>query len=169
MTVRSAAPYDYDALCALIKEIDDYHRVAEPHFFREHLGVPRPLQWLMDILANPEMTLLVAERDDKIVGFLWGILRSAPDTPFHVPRRYMLVDMLGVTEAYRGQGIGSALMAHAEQWAKAKGATEVELAVWEFNKSAQAMYRKVGYKTTMQRLWKSLAEWRHEQNRLSDD
>jgi diamine N-acetyltransferase len=98
----------------------------------------------------------VADDDGKIVGLLWGILRAAPDTPFHVPRRYLLVDMLGVTEAYRGKGVGRALMEHAETWAKAQGVTEVELSVWEFNESARAMYDKLGYKDIVRRMWKSL-------------
>lgn len=156
MNVRGAAPFDYDALCAVIKEIDDYHQRALPHFFRQNLGVARPLSWLMDILANPEMTLLVAEVEGNIVGFLWGILRAAPDTPLHMPRRWLLVDMLGVSEAYRGQGVGRALMESAEAWAKTRGINEVELTVWEFNESAQAMYTKLGYATTQRRMWKSL-------------
>jgi hypothetical protein len=56
MRVRSAAPYDYEALCLVIKEIDDYHQVALSRFFRYNAGEARPLSWLMDIVANPEMT-----------------------------------------------------------------------------------------------------------------
>ena len=158
MIVRGAAPYDYEALCVVIREIDDYHQVALPHFFRRNPGEARPLSWLMDILANPEMTLLVAEKDGELIGFLWGMLRAAPDTPFHMPRRWLLVDMLGVSEAYRGQGVGRALMEQAEAWAKAQGVSEVELSVWEFNQGAQAMYEKLGYTTTVRRMWKSLKD-----------
>ena len=158
MIVRPAAPHDYNSLCIVIKEIDDYHQVALPHFYRPNEGDARPLSWLMDTLANPEMLLLVAEDADKIVGFLLGILRAAPDTPIHMPRRYLLVDMLGVTESYRGKGVGRALIEYAEHWAKQQGVTEAELTVWEFNESARAMYDRLGYTTTVRRLWKSLDE-----------
>jgi diamine N-acetyltransferase len=158
MIVRPAAPYDYKQLCGVIKEVDDFHSAAIPRFFRPNLGAARPLQWLMDILNNTEMNLLVAEEDGKIVGFLWGILRNAPDTPFHTPRRYLLVDMLGVTESHRGKGIGRALMEAAEKWAKAQGVTQVELTMWDFNEGARAMYDKMGYETVQRRLWKSLED-----------
>ena len=112
----------------------------------------------MDILNNPDMRLFVAEDDDKIIGFLWGILRDAPDTAFHTPRRFLIVDMIGVSEVYRGKGVGRALMDEAEKWAKAQGITQSELSVWDFNEGARAMYGKMGYERIHQRLWKSLED-----------
>ncbi len=49
MIVRGAAPYDYQQLCIVIAEIDQYHREALPHFFRRNPGEARPLQWLWAI------------------------------------------------------------------------------------------------------------------------
>jgi GNAT superfamily N-acetyltransferase len=98
----------------------------------------------------------VAEREEEIVGFLWGLVRQAPDTPMHVPRRWLLVDMLGVAESHRGQGIGRALMEQAHDWARGQGINEVELTVWEFNRGAIAFYEELGYTAIVRRLWKEL-------------
>ncbi len=40
------------------------------------------------------------------------------------------------------------LMAEAHNWANARGATEIELTVWDFNSAATALYESLGYRTT---------------------
>jgi ribosomal protein S18 acetylase RimI-like enzyme len=114
VSVRDARRDDYDGLCTVIKEVDMFHADAIPHFFRHFEGAARSPEWFTDALDNPDSLLLVAEREGSIVGFLWGLVRSSPDTPMHVPRRWLLVDMLGVAETHRGQGIGRTLMEHAQ-------------------------------------------------------
>lgn len=52
---------------------------------------------------------------------------------------------IGVLAAYRGQGIGKALMNTALENAKLKGLTRIELTVRENNKPAIALYEKMGF------------------------
>lgn len=52
---------------------------------------------------------------------------------------------MGVLAAYRGQGIGTALISTALQMARAKGLTRIELTVREQNKPAIALYEKHGF------------------------
>lgn len=52
---------------------------------------------------------------------------------------------MGVLAAYRGQGIGKALISAALQKARAKGLTRIELTVRENNKAAIALYKKFGF------------------------
>ena len=47
-------------------------------------------------------------------------------------------------------------MAAASDWAQAKGAAEIELAVWGFNRDAAALYESLGYQTTRRTMSKSL-------------
>ena len=74
----------------------------------------------------------------------------------YVPRRWLVVDMIGVAATQRGQGVGRALMAHAHEWARGQGIFEAELTVWEFNQRAIAFYEELGYTTTVRRMWKEL-------------
>ncbi len=156
VSIREARREDYNGLCAVIKELDAMHADAIPRFFRHFEGAARSPEWFADALDNPDSLLLVAEREGAIIGFLWGLVRSSPDTPMHVPRRWLLVDMLGVAETYRGQGIGRALMEHAHDWARRQGIAEVELSVYEFNQGAMAFYAELGYTTIVRRLWRGL-------------
>lgn len=67
-------------------------------------------------------------------------------TPVDRPvARHIGVLGMGVLAAWRGQGIGEALMRSALQSAQAKGLKRVELNVHATNQRAAALYRKVGF------------------------
>lgn len=50
-----------------------------------------------------------------------------------------------VAPAYRRQGIGRALLQHAEAWAKSQGYTQIGLQVFTTNQPAIALYQQLGY------------------------
>jgi GNAT superfamily N-acetyltransferase len=50
-----------------------------------------------------------------------------------------------VEEAFRGQGIGRALLQTALAAASETGTSDVELASWSFNSEAHAMFRHCGF------------------------
>lgn len=64
------------------------------------------------------------------------------------------VFLLYVEPAHRRQGLGAALMAHAQQWAKQRGYGQIGLQVFESNQPALALYQKLGY--VSQARWLSL-------------
>lgn len=64
------------------------------------------------------------------------------------------VFLLYVDKAHRRKGLGSALMAHAQQWAKQQGYRQMSLQVFEDNLSALKLYEKLGYAS--QARWMSL-------------
>ncbi|MGD1897316.1 MAG: GNAT family N-acetyltransferase [Phormidesmis sp.] len=64
------------------------------------------------------------------------------------------VFLLYVEKAHRRRGLGSALMTHAHQWAKAQGYSQMSLQVFEDNLSALNLYQKLGYQP--QARWMSL-------------
>jgi len=64
--------------------------------------------------------------------------------------------LLVVDERYRKQGIGQALMEHAEVWALERGAAGMELTVYGFYQQARSMYRALGYGVLNHRMSKHL-------------
>ena len=54
-----------------------------------------------------------------------------------------------VDEKLRGRGIGSAMLAACEEWARAKNFEYLELNVLEANAAARRLYERTGYKKTV--------------------
>ena len=94
-------------------------------------------------IADPKMATLVCEHDGELVGFAqlrWG---HTPDCikaerPVEIQRLY-------VREAWHGKGIAQELMSESMALARASGADQVWLGVWERNPRAIAFYRKWGF------------------------
>jgi ribosomal protein S18 acetylase RimI-like enzyme len=61
--------------------------------------------------------------------------------------RHAHIFLLYVLPQYRRQGIGSALMQYAENWARARGDHQIGLQVFQFNQPALNLYQQLGYET----------------------
>ena len=59
--------------------------------------------------------------------------------------RHPNILLVYVDPAYRRQGIGKALIKHAEAWAKDRGYTQMGLQVFTTNQSAINLYQQLGY------------------------
>lgn len=84
---------------------------------------------------------LIAYHDDRAVGF--ACLRLIPWLCYDV--MYAELTELFVVEAFRRRGVASALVAHAEQLARAAGAAELRILTGRDNLAAQAFYQALGY------------------------
>lgn len=65
--------------------------------------------------------------------------------------QYPHIFLLYVNPKHRRQGVGSALMRHAEDWAKARGDRQIGLQVFQQNRPALELYEKLGYQP--QSIW----------------
>lgn len=138
---REAAEADLAALVALLA--DDMLGSA-----REVVSDP-PLPAYGDalaaVLANPNDTLVVAERDGAIVGcaqltVLHGLSRQGT--------RRGLIEGVRVASACRGEGIGELLIRELVARAKAAGCRLVQLTTDKRRERAQAFYARLGFEAS---------------------
>ena len=71
----------------------------------------------------------------------------APSFEILVPHGTVFINSMVVTAEQRGKGIGRTLVDAAMGWGRARGATALELVVWEFNQAALAFYERLGLAT----------------------
>ncbi len=96
---------------------------------------------------------LAHDGEGQRVGFIWvDQVRSAFTGTLHA---YILE--IFVADEYRGQGIGSLLMAQAETWAREHQLARIGLSVATHNAVAIELYEKLGYETETLRMFKNLA------------
>ncbi len=153
--IRKATDNNYNNLCELFDEIDALHRDNLPHVFQKPGGAARE-QGYYGLIADENVGFFVANTDEKPVGFIHAIVRDTPAIPVLVPKRYAIVDSIVVKSGFQNQGIGGLLMDKVQDWAIAKGATSIELNVYEFNETAISFYEKLGYRTLSWKMGKEL-------------
>lgn len=134
--LRKATPEDAETLCHLINGLAEYERLQheshpDPEALRAHLQPD----------AQPRCEAVLAETEDgEAVGFaLFFQTYSTFNTNWGV-----YLEDLFVEPAYRGQGIGFALLRHVAEVARERDCARLEWAVLDWNEPAIAFYRRLG-------------------------
>lgn len=89
--------------------------------------------------------LVIAELDGAPAGCLHVLTR----TDFFTLKPHGHISVIAVTKAAEGLGIGKALMAHAEDWARGLGYDHLTLSVFPANTRALALYKRHGYEVEL--------------------
>ena len=145
-----------DAQIGLLYESDVFHRNALPDHF-DHLGEPaRAEGYVNHLLDEANGVILVAELEGVVVGLVQLAVFDERSGPYRRKRRHAAIGDVVVTSEHRHAGVGRMLMAAAHDWAKARGAAEIELTVWDFNEDATALYESLGYETTRRTMLRPL-------------
>ena len=128
--VREATEEDVDAM------LDVYESVAtEGRWIGGELPVDRERHRAGRVERLETGLMLVAEVDSRIVGELGiEIVHGRGDLGMEI------------LDGFRGQGIGSALMVRAIDWARAQRLSKLFLEVWPHNARAIALYERFGFR-----------------------
>lgn len=95
---------------------------------------------MIDTLNRREnSTILVAELNGKLVGYLFAIGGQARKN------KHSAHIVIGMQSEQRGQGMGTALFKELEQWALNNGVHRLELTVITENIAGVNLYEKVGF------------------------
>ena len=89
------------------------------------------------MLQDASAWLWVAEADGVLIGYLLGFDHFT----FFANGRVSWVEEVAVTESWRREGVGTALMSAFESWAKERGSRLVALAT----RRAAPFYTALGY------------------------
>lgn len=95
--------------------------------------------------------LFIAEDED---GQRVGFMHLQKTLDFFTGRSNCHISDLAVAPSQEGKGVGRALLAHAETWAREHRCTLITLAVFPGNERARALYAAHGYDTDLVRMAK---------------
>jgi RimJ/RimL family protein N-acetyltransferase len=99
------------------------------------------------IAAEPPIDVERLAADWDLEGTLVAVARGEVVGELRVEPNWFGFGELGmmVASEWRGQGVGTALVAAAADWARARGLHKLSLGVFPQNAAAIALYRKVGF------------------------
>jgi len=134
LTIRAATPTDRDLVFAFIRDLAEYEKllddvVATPDDVARALFAP-----------HPRVFCDLAEWNGEPAGFaLWFYNYST-----FRGRHGIYLEDLFVKPAFRGKGIGKALLAHLAKRAVAEGCARVEWWVLDWNEPSIKFYESLG-------------------------
>jgi len=95
-------------------------------------------------LTDPQVVFLIAELEDKPVGF--AKLNLNRDHKSQVNKKTMELERIYAIQEFIGKGVGRELMQACIEEAKKQGCKSLWLSVWEKNPRAISFYGKWGFK-----------------------
>lgn len=142
MRIRTLTEADYPEMLALCQALDELHVQARPDYFIHRDNV-YPKDAFDATVADPECLLMGAfDTEENMTGFVRATLWN--ESGMVKTLKTVCLDDIYVLPEYRRGGIGQALFAKVEEWAREQGAVRLDLHVWDFNKGALAMYHAMG-------------------------
>jgi GNAT superfamily N-acetyltransferase len=130
LTIRLATAADAEGIAQLAGQLG-YPATAE-----------ETIQRLRVVNRHSQQAVYVAEANGREAGWVHVFVRPSLTTEPSAEVAALVVD-----EHYRSRGIGQALMAEVERWAKEQGCITVRLRSNVARLRAHAFYERLGYET----------------------
>jgi ribosomal protein S18 acetylase RimI-like enzyme len=143
LEIRKATARDIDALAELNRQICVMHFEHVPEVFCGPSAEDR--DFLLAAIGSEERLFCVAVEHAQVLGFLVARIDTNEAIPFLSKLPICRITTVVVDERRRSGGIGKALLAHCDQWAKAQDASQIRLEVMSFNDRARSFYESLGF------------------------
>lgn len=139
---------DLPAVGILAGRLVRAHHGYDPQRFLEPVDPERGYaRWFATQLDRDDTILLVAADDDGIAGYVYA--RMEPRSYNELLDACTKLHDIFVDDRVRRRGVGEALLRETFRRAQEKGAPRVVLLTATQNESAQRLFARVGFRTTM--------------------
>jgi len=149
VNIRPATPTDASTigrLGALL--VREHHDFDPERFIAATSRTEDQYGWFLGTqLEEPNIVILVAERDGKVIGYTYSGVEGTDYMSLRGPAGVMY-DIV-VDPDHRKQGVGRRLVEATLEALKSKGAPRVVLSTAERNAAAQRLFDRAGFRRTM--------------------
>jgi GNAT superfamily N-acetyltransferase len=155
--IRDAVwPDDRKATISFIDGLQHYEHGVEPNRRIDAAVGPEYFDVLIAAVAEHDGIVRIAEIGGRAIG--WAVAWHDIDDMYVVAeeRRFVYIAELYVDEDARGTGVGRALIAACEDWARFQDIRIVKIGVLSGNTRAATVYERAGYAPYATRLRKYL-------------
>ena len=141
MNIRKAKKEDIESIHKLDKESTKYHKKFDRDFYtisEKWWKIKKDSQ--IKAIKSPTNLILVAEIDEKVVGYIWGYAETI------MKHKIGKIQELIVTSKQRGKGIGKELIKHMLDFFKDRKCIISEIEVFVENLPTIKVYEKAGFR-----------------------
>jgi RimJ/RimL family protein N-acetyltransferase len=139
MIIRSIQEDDSEQFLRLLKKLDQETQFMLFEPGERTTTSEEQRQKIQGLLSQDSQTILVAEHEHELVGFLGcfggGLQRN----------RHCAYLVIGILQAHAGRGLGARFFEAIEAWALTLDIHRLELTVMTHNDRAVHLYRKMGF------------------------
>jgi RimJ/RimL family protein N-acetyltransferase len=157
--IRTARPEDLEGVVDVYLSLARHHAELEPAAYRVPDRDEARARFRTDVDDPDERNLhLVAEADGQVIGQL-DAFAQPPPTPGSMRVGVRSVSIgIAVVDEWRGRGVGTALLAAVENWARHAGVEAIVLDVATPNDAAARLYERLGYREVTRGMTKPIDE-----------
>lgn len=138
--IRHALRSDAEQLAALIQQVE----MESPYMLygagERKITAEKQLQMIETLTKNSNSEILVAEENNKLVGYLFAIGGNT------IKNKHCAYIVIGISAENRGRGVGTRLFVELERWAIDHGIHRLELTVITENIAGIKLYERAGFK-----------------------
>lgn len=143
ISLRKAVLEDLEVLLGFEQELIKAERPFDSTIRQD----PVSYYSIKDFILDPEVELIVAEHQGKIVSSGYAKEKMARSYLDH--DTYAYLGFMYTVPEYRGKGINRLIIRALREWATSKGLQEVRLTVYPGNIPAVRAYEKVGFESIL--------------------
>ena len=144
--IRKAEERDILAIMQLLVQVNMVHHLGRPDLFKGPATKYTPDE-LKSILADDHTPVFVyADDGGRVLAHCFCVFKQEKNSHLMTDVKTLYIDDLCVDETARGQGVGRALYAYVEDFARQSGCYNLTLNVWTLNPAALRFYESCGLK-----------------------
>ena len=147
---------DADQLRECVIGLQDYERRLDP---RMPSGESIADDYLVEMFMQCRQfagCVFVCEQETIVAGYITVHTQYVSEDIDDGPRKFGFISDVFVAQGHRGEGIGKALLNHAQAYAREKGVSEMMIGVLASNKQARSLYESLGFEEFAIKLEKKL-------------
>lgn len=154
--IREYEARDEDGVRECYVELQDDERLLDPHLRDGESSADEYLGHMFRRCSETGGKVFVAEAEGRVVGFVSIWAKVASRAVEEEEYEYAYVSDLVVLRTHRGLGLGRALLAEAEEYARRRGAKRLRINVHAKNGVARRLYESSGFRERVIEMSKSL-------------
>jgi RimJ/RimL family protein N-acetyltransferase len=139
VNIREIREDDAATFLNLLVRVDEETEFMLLEAGERQITVEDQRQRIKTILSRDNQTILVAENDHDLIGYLAVI---GGDFKRNRHRAYIVI---GILQAFTDQKIGTKLFRKLEEWTRHHAVHRLELTVMAHNERAISLYKKMGF------------------------